>query len=525
MNDFKDKVVYQIYPKSFMDSNGDGFGDLKGVTAKLDYLADLGVDYLWLTPFFPSPQRDNGYDVADYRAVDPRYGTMEDLEELIREADRRGIGLMLDMVFNHTSTEHEWFKKALAGDKKYQDYYIFKDGTPDCYPTNWVSKFGGPAWEYVPCLGKWYLHLYDVMQADLNWENPAVREEMADILRFWKAKGIKGFRFDVINVISKPKFYENDYEGDGRRFYTDGRNVHKYLKELVAAGGIDGMITVGEMSSTTLENCIGYTAEGNHELTMCFNFHHLKVDYKDGQKWELREPDYLAMKKLFQTWQEGMQAHGGWNALFWCNHDQPRAVSRFGSDTTYWKESAEMLAVAIHFMRAGISGSFRVVFGAIFGFVYAPLVITGLHHMSNAIDMQLIADFGGTMLWPMIALSNIAQGSAVLGMIYLQRKNADAQEVNVPSCISCYLGVTEPAMFGVNLKFHFPFICGMIGSAIAAAVCVATSTTANAIGVGGIPGILSIQPAYMLSFALCMVIAIVVPFVLTVSVGKKKGIA
>ena len=351
MNDFKDKVVYQIYPKSFMDSNGDGFGDLKGVTAKLDYLADLGVDYLWLTPFFPSPQRDNGYDVADYRAVDPRYGTMEDLEKLIREADRRGIGLMLDMVFNHTSTEHEWFKKALAGDKKYQDYYIFKDGTPDCYPTNWVSKFGGPAWEYVPCLGKWYLHLYDVMQADLNWENPAVREEMADILRFWKAKGIKGFRFDVINVISKPKFYENDYEGDGRRFYTDGRNVHKYLKELVAAGGIDGMITVGEMSSTTLENCIGYTAEGNHELTMCFNFHHLKVDYKDGQKWELMEPDYLAMKKLFQTWQEGMQAHGGWNALFWCNHDQPRAVSRFGSDTTYWKESAEMLAVAIHFMR------------------------------------------------------------------------------------------------------------------------------------------------------------------------------
>ena len=293
MNDFKDKVVYQIYPKSFMDSNGDGFGDLKGVTAKLDYLADLGVDYLWLTPFFPSPQRDNGYDVADYRAVDPRYGTMEDLEELIREADRRGIGLMLDMVFNHTSTEHEWFKKALAGDKKYQDYYIFKDGTPDCYPTNWVSKFGGPAWEYVPWLGKWYLHLYDVMQADLNWENPAVREEMADILRFWKAKGIKGFRFDVINVISKPEFYEDDYEGDGRRFYTDGRNVHKYLKELVAAGGIDGMITVGEMSSTTLENCIGYTAAGNHELSMCFNFHHLKVDYKNGDKWATKPETYV----------------------------------------------------------------------------------------------------------------------------------------------------------------------------------------------------------------------------------------
>ena len=189
-------------------------------------------------------------------------------------------------------------------------------------------------------------------------------------------------------------------------------------------------------------------------------------------------------------------------------------------------ELAEIFAPLIPaIVYAGISGSFRVVFGAIFGFVYAPLVITGLHHMSNAIDMQLIADFGGTMLWPMIALSNIAQGSAVLGMIYLQRKNAAAQEVNVPSCISCYLGVTEPAMFGVNLKFHFPFICGMIGSAIAAVVCVATSTTANAIGVGGIPGILSIQPAYMLSFALCMAIAIVVPFVLTVIVGRKKGVA
>ena len=351
MNDFKDKVVYQIYPKSFMDSNGDGFGDLKGVTAKLDYLADLGVDYLWLTPFFPSPQRDNGYDVADYRAVDPRYGTMENLEELIREADRRGIGLMLDMVFNHTSTEHEWFKKALAGDKKYQDYYIFKDGTPDCYPTNWVSKFGGPAWQYVPQLGKWYLHLFDVTQADLNWENPAVREEMADILCFWKAKGIKGFRFDVVNLISKPEVYEDDFAGDGRRFYTDGRNVHKYLKELVAAGGIDGMVTVGEMSSTSLENCIGYTAAGNHELSMCFNFHHLKVDYKNGDKWALMPADHLALKKLFQTWQEGMQAHDGWNALFWCNHDQPRVVSRFGSDTAYWKESAKMLATAIHFMR------------------------------------------------------------------------------------------------------------------------------------------------------------------------------
>ena len=351
MANFHDKVVYQIYPKSFCDTNGDGLGDLPGVTAKLDYLKDLGVDYLWLTPFFPSPQRDNGYDVADYRAIDPRFGTMEDLETLVQEADKRGIGLMLDMVFNHTSTAHAWFQKALAGDKKYQDYYIFKDGTPDKIPTNWVSKFGGPAWEYLPSLGKWYLHLFDVTQADLNWENPAVRAELADILRFWKGKGIKGFRFDVVNLISKPEVYEDDHQGDGRRFYTDGRNVHKYLQELVAAGGIDGMITVGEMSSTSLENCIGYTNPDRHELSMSFSFHHLKVDYKNGDKWSLMPPDRMALKNLFTQWQEGMEAGNGWNALFWCNHDQPRAVSRFGDEGQYWKESAKMLGTATHMMR------------------------------------------------------------------------------------------------------------------------------------------------------------------------------
>ena len=351
MANFHDKVVYQIYPKSFCDTNGDGLGDLPGVTARLDYLKDLGVDYLWLTPFFPSPQRDNGYDVADYRAIDPRFGTMENLETLIREADKRGIGLMLDMVFNHTSTAHPWFQKALAGDRKYQDYYIFKDGSPDKIPTNWVSKFGGPAWEYLPALGKWYLHLFDVTQADLNWENPEVRTELAGILRFWKDKGIKGFRFDVVNLISKPEVYEDDHQGDGRRFYTDGRNVHRYLQELVAAGGIDGMITVGEMSSTSLENCIGYTDPDRHELTMTFSFHHLKVDYRNGDKWALMPADHMALKNLFAQWQEGVQAGHGWNALFWCNHDQPRAVSRFGDEGRYWKESAKMLGTATHLMR------------------------------------------------------------------------------------------------------------------------------------------------------------------------------
>ena len=351
MADFSNKVVYQIYPKSFRDTNGDGFGDIPGVIEKLDYLQELGVDYLWLTPFFPSPQHDNGYDVADYCAVDPKFGTMEDLEELIRQSETRGIGLMLDMVFNHTSTEHVWFQKALAGDETYQKYYIFKDGRPDRIPTNWQSKFGGPAWEYVPALKKWYLRLYDVTQADLNWDNPRVREELKEILRFWKNKGIKAFRFDVINLVSKPEVMEDDFLGDGRRFYSDGPHIHEYLKELVQDAGIEDFVTVGEMSSTSVEHCIRYSAPEEKELSMCFNFHHLKVDYKDGDKWALMPADYQKLKELFVEWQIQMQKGRGWNALFWCNHDQPRIVSRLGDETSYWKQSAKMLAGMIHLMR------------------------------------------------------------------------------------------------------------------------------------------------------------------------------
>lgn len=351
MLDFKDKVVYQIYPRSFYDTNGDGFGDLRGITAKLDYLKELGVDFLWITPFFISPQRDNGYDIADYRQIDPRFGTMEDFEELSSEAKKRGIGIMLDMVFNHTSTEHQWFQKAISGDEKYINYYKFLDGTRDCPPTNWVSKFGGNAWEYVDSLNKWYLHLFDVTQADLNWDNPEVRDELKDIIRFWKAKGVSGFRFDVINLISKPENLENDYEGDGRRFYTDGPRVHEFLKELVADTGIADMITVGEMSSTTIDNCIKYSNPSEKELSMVFSFHHLKVDYKNGNKWELMPYDKSALKKLFKDWQEQMSKNGGWNAVFWTNHDQPRTISRFGNEEKYWKESGKLFAGIIHFMR------------------------------------------------------------------------------------------------------------------------------------------------------------------------------
>ncbi|HGG0416231.1 TPA: alpha,alpha-phosphotrehalase [Clostridium sporogenes] len=353
MKDFKKSVVYQIYPKSFNDTNGDGFGDLKGITVKLDYLKTLDIDYIWLTPLYISPQKDNGYDVADYCNIDPLFGTMVDFENLVKEANKRGIDIMLDMVFNHTSTEHKWFKNALSGDKKYKNYYIFKEPKNGQVPTNWDSKFGGSAWEYVKEFNEFYLHLYDATQADLNWENEEVRKEVFDIVNFWIEKGVKGFRFDVINVISKPMEYKDDNIGDGRSFYTDGPNIHNYLKQLnkETFGKYKDIITVGEMSSTTIDNCVKYSDPKEEELSMVFNFHHLKVDYKDGDKWSLMDFDFIKLKNLFNHWQVGMEEGNGWNAVFWCNHDQPRIVSRFGDDKKYHKESAKMLATSIHLLR------------------------------------------------------------------------------------------------------------------------------------------------------------------------------
>ena len=351
MTDFKKSTVYQIYIKSFYDSDGNGIGDLNGIRLKLPYLKSLGIDYVWVTPFFRSPMNDNGYDVSDYYSVNPVFGTMEDVDRLIEEADKLGIGFMFDMVFNHTSTEHEWFKRALKGEKEYMDYYIFRDSVDGHEPTNWESKFGGNAWKYVPSLDKWYLHLFDKTQADLNWDNPKVREELKKVIRFWKEKGVKGFRFDVVNLISKPEIFKDDSEGDGRRFYSDGPRVHEYLKELVRDTGIGDMLTVGEMSSTTIDNCIRYTRPEDKELSMCFSFHHLKVDYLNGDKWALMPPDLSKLRELLKTWQEEMADKGGWNAVFTCNHDQPRSVSRFGDDRHYLRESAKMLAMLTHLMR------------------------------------------------------------------------------------------------------------------------------------------------------------------------------
>lgn len=357
-------AVYQVYIRSFCDSNGDGIGDLPGITSKLDYLKYLGVDYIWITPFFPSPQRDNGYDISDYRAVDPVFGTMDDFDELVREARSRGMGIMLDMVLCHTSDQHEWFQRALEGDERYQRYYILRDGRgstgpgdPGEPPTNWTSIFGGSMWQWEPRLGKWYLHMHDVSQPDLDWTNPEVRREMADVVRFWRDRGVAGFRFDVVNLISKPDVFEDDANGTGRALIADGPHIHEYLQGLVRDAGIDGMLTVGEMASTTLDACVGYTRPENHELDMAFNFHHLKVDYRGGDKWELMDPDIARLRELFRTWQERMQEGGGWNALFWNNHDQPRAISRFGGRGgagqagSSWEKVGKMLAVCTHLMQ------------------------------------------------------------------------------------------------------------------------------------------------------------------------------
>ncbi|PFN24687.1 alpha,alpha-phosphotrehalase [Bacillus cereus] len=352
MKDWHKSVVYQIYPKSFNSYYNRETGDIKGVTEKLDYLKELGVDYIWLTPIYQSPQNDNGYDVSDYYSIDPSYGTMEEFEELLAEAKVCNIEIMLDIVVNHSSTEHKWFKEAKEDkNSPYRNYYIWRDEK-----NNWQSKFGGSAWKYDEKTEQYYLHLFDETQADLNWENEKLREEVYDMMRFWLDKGVTGFRLDVINLISKDQCFLND-EGstatsDGRKYYTDGPRVHEYLQEMnrnVFAG--KDVITVGEMSSTTIDNCIKYSNPERNELSMTFSFHHLKVDYPNGDKWTKAEFDFIKLKEIMSNWQIEMQKGGGWNALFWCNHDQPRIVSRFGDDGKYRNESAKMLATAMHMLQ------------------------------------------------------------------------------------------------------------------------------------------------------------------------------
>ncbi|HFN7508796.1 TPA: alpha,alpha-phosphotrehalase [Streptococcus pneumoniae] len=344
----KGKVVYQIYPKSYKDTTENGIGDFRGIIEKIPYLAKLGVDMVWLNPFYPSPQRDNGYDISDYMAVDPLFGDMADFEEMVCVGKEHKIDFMLDMVLNHCSTEHKWFQKALAGDKYYQDFFFIQD-----QPTDWQSKFGGSAWAPFGDTGKYYLHLFDETQADLNWRNSNVRKELFKVVNFWRDKGVKGFRFDVINLIGKDEVSVDCPENEGKPAYTDKPIVHNYLRMMNQAtfGSDDSFMTVGEMSSTTMENCVLYSSPDRQELSMTFNFHHLKVDYKDGQKWTLAPFDFEELKSLYHSWGKEMSDKDGWSALFWNNHDQPRALNRFVDIQNFRKEGATMLAASIHLSR------------------------------------------------------------------------------------------------------------------------------------------------------------------------------
>lgn len=388
MAHFKDKVIYQVYPKSYYDSNGDGIGDIRGITEKIPYIASLGVDMVWFNPFFASPQNDNGYDISDYYSINPDMGTMEDVEELIAKLKEHGIEVMFDMVLNHVSTDHEWFQRALAGEQKYQDYFYIRPFKEDgSYPTNWVSKFGGPAWEQFGDTDTCYMHLYDRTQADLNWHNPEVRQELFKVVNFWLDKGVRGLRFDVLNVIGKSEILEDAAPGVvDKTLYTDTPRVHPWIQELNEAtfGRFGDAITVGEMSSTTIENSVGYTNPKNHELSMIFSFHHLKVDYVDGEKWSQTDFDFSMLKNLLNDWALGMQNGNGWNALFWNNHDQPRALNRFGDPINFHYESATMLAAAIHLHR----GTPYIYMGEELG-----MVDPDYHHMGDYVDVEALNAF------------------------------------------------------------------------------------------------------------------------------------
>ena len=339
---WKNAVFYQIYPKSFQDSNEDGVGDLPGMISRLDYLESLGIDGIWLSPVCQSPQVDNGYDVSDYRAIDPGVGTMEDMETFIREARNRGISIILDLVPNHSSNQHFWFTEALKGkDNPYHDYYIWRDGDGHNYPNDMRAVFGGPAWTYVPELGQYYFHQFAPEQPDLNWENPKVRQEIYDIMRYWVDKGIEGFRLDVVDQIGKDP--ELQVTGNGPR-------LHEYLREMSEKAFLEeGLVVVGEAWGADVERAKLYSAPDGSEMSMVFQFQHICLD-QEGEKWNYRPLRLPSLKHCMRHWQQGL--HGqGWNSLFFNNHDLPRIVSRWGNDGEYRVESAKMLATMLHGMQ------------------------------------------------------------------------------------------------------------------------------------------------------------------------------
>lgn len=352
---WKEAVVYQIYPRSFMDSNGDGIGDLQGVIQKLDYIKDLGVDVIWMSPFFKSPNDDNGYDISDYCDIMDEFGTMEDFDQLLNEIHNRKLKLMIDLVVNHTSDEHEWFKQAISDPgSPYRDYYFFRDGKNGGPPNNWASHFGFSAWEKEPFGDQYFLHLYTKKQPDLNWDNPSVRREVYKIMQFWVDKGVDGFRMDVINYISKVPGLP-PMPGDELQlaspYFSNGPKVHEYLQEMHREIlSQKDFITVGEMVSVTTDEARLYTHENRNEINMVFTFEHMYVDAVGEDKWQIRPWELGEIKEVFSRWQNDL-ADGCWNSLYLNNHDQARMVSRFGDDKTYRVESAKMLGTFLHTLK------------------------------------------------------------------------------------------------------------------------------------------------------------------------------
>ena len=356
---WKDAVVYQIYPRSFQDSNGDGIGDLNGITGKLDYLKELGIDVIWLSPVYKSPNDDNGYDISDYQAIMDEFGTMEDFDRMLATAHEKGIKIMMDLVVNHTSDEHKWFiESRKSTDNPYRDYYIWRPAKEDgSLPNNWGSCFSGPAWEYDKTTDMYFLHLFSKKQPDLNWDNPAVRQDVFDMMNWWLKKGVDGFRMDVISLISKePGLPDKETGINGYATFNvsaNGPHVHEYLQEMrqKALNNAD-TITVGECSGVTLEEAKKYARSDEKELNMVFQFEHMDVDSDEkAGKWTTRKMDLRNLKKILTRWQKGLQDIA-WNSLYWENHDQPRSVSRFGNDSDEYREiSAKMLATCIHMMQ------------------------------------------------------------------------------------------------------------------------------------------------------------------------------
>ena len=357
---WKESVVYQIYPRSFCDSNGDGIGDLNGITSKLDYLKELGVDVIWLSPVYKSPNDDNGYDISDYQDIMDEFGTMEDFDRMLATAHEKGIKIMMDLVVNHTSDEHKWFiESRKSTDNPYRDYYIWRPAKEDgSLPNNWGSCFSGPAWEYDKTTDMYLLHLFSKKQPDLNWDNPVVRQEVFDMMNWWLEKGVDGFRMDVISLISKEQPELPDKEPGINGYATfnvsaNGPHVHEYLQEMrqKALNNAD-TITVGECSGVTLEEAKKYARSDEKELNMVFQFEHMDVDSDEkAGKWTTRKMDLRDLKKILTRWQKGLQDIA-WNSLYWENHDQPRSVSRFGNDSDEYREiSAKMLATCIHMMQ------------------------------------------------------------------------------------------------------------------------------------------------------------------------------